>query len=75
MGCVRASSGWELAFSEGNCLKAWEVTGISPFTRRVFWKLHKEERMKRRLTEQVQSELPQELNWQNFDAARLWGHY
>eukprot|EP00961_Rhodomonas_salina_P108741 1463940-Rhodomonas_salina.1 len=32
MGCVRGP--WELDFGKSNCERAWEVTGIHPFTLR-----------------------------------------
>ena len=36
MACKEA---WEAAFSQANCLKAWDQIGISPFTQRVLWDL------------------------------------
>ena len=34
-----AKKAWEDAFSPDNCLKAWRVIGVSPFTQNVYWEL------------------------------------
>ena len=34
-----AKKAWEDAFSTDNCLKAWHVIGVSPFTQNVYWEL------------------------------------
>ncbi len=37
MECVKVL--WEDTFSHSNCLKAWRVTGLVPFTKQVYWEL------------------------------------
>jgi hypothetical protein len=50
MACIKVP--WEDAFSTKNCLRAWEVIGLSPFTRHVYWKLKSSEsRLERQATE------------------------
>ena len=41
LGCAKAP--WERAFNLENTLKAWEKTGLSPFTRSVYWDLKAKE--------------------------------
>lgn len=41
LACAKAP--WERAFNLDNCLKAWQKTGLSPFTRSVYWDLKAKE--------------------------------
>ena len=41
MFCVREP--WEHAFSREKCKKAWDTTGLNPFTQRVYWELKEQE--------------------------------
>ena len=43
--CVKAP--WEKAFNLENTLKAWDKTGLSPFTRRVYWDLKAKEEQRK----------------------------
>ena len=36
MACIRGP--WEAAFTTPKNKRAWEVTGLSPLNRRVYWK-------------------------------------
>ncbi len=64
MGCVKEQ--WEEAFLETSCLKAWEKTGIVPFTRCVDWQLKDTE-------EKGQAESMTGLNLQNFALNSVFG--
>eukprot|EP00961_Rhodomonas_salina_P224361 3033434-Rhodomonas_salina.1 len=59
---------WEFAFKEGNCLKAWEVTGIQQFTQQVMWELQAAEERKR----ETASEMQEHLNWEGFDPKQIF---
>jgi hypothetical protein len=62
---------WETAFGEGNCLKAWAVTGISPFNRCMKWKLLAAERLKQQHVEAMEAAVPS-LNWDNFNPGAMF---
>ena len=49
--CAKAP--WERAFNMENTLKAWDKTGLSPFTRRVFWDLKAQEEKRKEVAELV----------------------
>ena len=37
LGCAKGP--WEESFNQYNCLRAWDLIGVVPFTRRVYWEL------------------------------------
>eukprot|EP00961_Rhodomonas_salina_P288902 3904127-Rhodomonas_salina.1 len=41
MECVREP--WMSAFSRAKCITGWAMTGLYPFTRRMYWEVKKQE--------------------------------
>eukprot|EP00961_Rhodomonas_salina_P279413 3774694-Rhodomonas_salina.1 len=66
MDTIRAP--WEFAFKKGNCLKAWEVTGVVPFTLRVEHELRAEEKVKGKTVRVANAQ----LNWKEFTAEKVF---
>mmetsp|Transcript_62705 Transcript_62705/g.130342 ORF Transcript_62705/g.130342 Transcript_62705/m.130342 type:complete len:210 (-) Transcript_62705:649-1278(-) len=70
MGCIK--SPWELAFGRGNNSKAWSVTGMQPFTRRVMWDLKEKEAARSQALTQSRDANPA-LNWDAFNPMTAFG--